>query len=37
MKANTSKFLLFTHLFVLLFPFAAYGRNGAMLKKLTTQ
>src|SRR5687767_15221798 len=30
MKANTCKFLLFTQLFLLLFPFAAYGQNGGV-------
>src|SRR5688500_3954989 len=30
MKANSCKFLLFTQLFLLLFPFAAYGQNGGV-------
>src|SRR5687768_16173884 len=30
MKANTCKFLLLTQLFLLLFPFAAYGQNGSV-------
>jgi len=30
MKANTCKFLLLTQLFLLLFPFAAYGQNGGV-------